>query len=339
MRLASPSHRRPGPRAGASWPRSISRVKSAAAAVLLLALPAPASEAIPDKYPESPLYDRPIEVIPGVWSAIGATAPPTYENTGHNNNLSFIVTGDGVVVVNGGAAYVLAKALHEEIKAITDQPVRLVINENGQGHAMLGNSYWADQGVPILAHEDAARVFEENGFQILEAMRRYNRDKAEGTELKGPDETFSDEYIVTMGDMRIEPLNLGDAHSPGDISVWLPEQKLVISGDMAFHERMLPIFPDTCTSCWLDSWETAFEPLGAEIVIPGHGGPTDMATVRKYTHGYLTDLRAKIGAHLDAGGDLADAYYVDQSEWADLDTFEELATKNAGRVYEEMEFE
>ncbi|MGB0844558.1 MAG: MBL fold metallo-hydrolase, partial [Alphaproteobacteria bacterium] len=93
-----------------------------------------ASEDIPDQYPASLLYSKPVEVIPGVWSAIGATAPPTYENAGHNNNLSFIVTGDGVVVVNGSAAYLLAKALHEEIKVITDQPVKLVINENGQGH-------------------------------------------------------------------------------------------------------------------------------------------------------------------------------------------------------------
>ena len=118
-------------------------------------LAAQASEDIADKYPASELYDKPVEVIPHVWSAIGATAPPTYENAGHNNNLSFIVTGDGVVVVNGGASARLAAALHDEIRAVTDQPVRLVINENGQGHAMLGNSYWADQGVEILAHEDA----------------------------------------------------------------------------------------------------------------------------------------------------------------------------------------
>lgn len=110
-------------------------------ALALLAAPALASEDIPDMYPASPLYAKAVEVIPNVWSAIGATAPPTYENNGHNNNLSFIVTGDGVIVVNGGAAYTLAEALHAEIKAVTDQPVRLVINENGQGHAMLGNSY------------------------------------------------------------------------------------------------------------------------------------------------------------------------------------------------------
>ena len=74
-----------------------------------------------------------------------------------------------MVVINGGAAYVLAKALHEEIKAITDQPVVLVVNENGQGHAVLGNSYWAEQGVKIVMHEEAAHEIEENGDQLLVA--------------------------------------------------------------------------------------------------------------------------------------------------------------------------
>lgn len=65
-------------------------------------------ENIADQYPRSILYAKPVEFIPGVWSATGATAPPSYENAGHNNNLSFVVTGDGVVVVNGGASYLLA---------------------------------------------------------------------------------------------------------------------------------------------------------------------------------------------------------------------------------------
>lgn len=307
--------------------------------ICLVASPALASEDIPDQYPQSVLYQKPVEVIPHVFSAIGATAPPTYENAGHNNNLSFIVTGDGVVVINAGANARLAEALHEEIKAVTDQPVKLVINENGQGHAMLGNSYWAAQGVDILAHVDAKTVFEENAFQILEGMKRYAGDNAEGTEAVGPNLTFEDEYIVEMGDMRIEALNLGPAHSEGDISVWLPEQKLVIAGDMAFHERLPPIFAETCTSCWLDSWNNAFETLGAVYVIPGHGHPTNMAQVRRYTHDYLVYLRAKIGEHIDNGGDLTDAYYVDQSPFSHLDTFEELATRNAGVVYTEMEFE
>lgn len=306
---------------------------------LLAASPVFASEDIPDQYPGSALYQKPVEVIPYVWSAIGATAPPTYENTGHNNNLSFIVTGDGVVVVNGGAAYLLAKALHDEIRAVTDEPVKLVINENGQGHAMLGNSYWSEQGVPILAHVDAAEAFEEDGDRSLQQHRRVLREKAEGTFLAGPTETFEDTRVIEMGDFRIEVLHLGPAHSPGDISVWLPEQSLVIAGDMAFHERLLPIFEDTMTADWIETWDNEFEALGATYVIPGHGHPTNMAQVRRYTRDYLVYLRERIGEHLDGGGDLAEAYYVDQSPYAHLDTFEELATRNAGRVYEQMEWE
>lgn len=309
------------------------------ALTILAASSAFSSENISDKYPASMLYDKPVEVIPGVFSAIGATAPPTYENSGHNNNLSFIITGDGVVVVNGGAAAGLAKALHDEIKRLTDQPVKLVFNENGQGHATLGNSYWAELGVPIVAHEDAAHEVEEYGGTNLQRMERYNREKASGTTVQGPTETFTDEYIVDMGDFHIEARHLGPAHSPGDIVIWLPKQSLVISGDMAFHERMLPIFADTITADWLETWDNEFEALNATYVIPGHGHPTNMAQVRRYTRDYLLYLRGKIRDHIDEGGELNDAYYVDQTPYAHLDTYEELAKKNAGRVYEQMEWE
>ncbi|MEP6435260.1 MAG: MBL fold metallo-hydrolase [Lentilitoribacter sp.] len=309
------------------------------AILAMMCLPATADENIADQYPGSLLYSKPIEVIPHVWSAIGATAPPTYENSGHNNNLSFIITGDGVVVINGGAAYSLAKALHEEIQKITDQSVKYVINENGQGHAALGNSYWAELGVPIIAHVEAKHELEERGHQILENMKRYNRDKSEGTTIALPTDLFEDKKIIELGDFTIEILHLGPAHSPGDTQVWLPKQNLVIAGDMAFHERLLPIFDDTMTAEWVETWETEFEALKATFVIPGHGHPTNMDQVRRYTYDYLVYLRGKIGEHLEEGGDLADAYYVDQSPYAHLHTFNELATRNAGRVYEQMEFE
>ena len=305
----------------------------------LLATPAFASEDIPDQYPQSVLYAKPVEVIPHVFSAIGATAPPTYENAGHNNNLSFIVTGEGVVVVNSGASWQLAEALHAEIKAVTDQPVRLVINENGQGHAMLGNGYWAAQGVPILAHEAAAAEFADGAPQDLANLQNYARDRAEGTVIAHPTETFTDRKLIEMGGVGIEVLHLGPAHSPGDTQVWIPQWSMMIAGDIAFHERMPPIFEGTCTACWIETWDSAFAPLAPAYVIPGHGHPTSLAQVQRYTRDYLLDLRERIGAHLEDGGDLGGAYYVDQSQWSHLDTFEELATKNAGVVFAEMEFE
>ena len=72
---------------------------------------------------------------------------------------------------------------------------------------------------------------------------------------------------------------------------------------------------------------------------PSHGHPTNMAQVTRFTRNYLLDLRAKVSEVIDNGGDLAEAFYVDQERWRSLDTFEELAKIKAGRVFEEMEFE
>ena len=305
---------------------------------LLAATPLNADQFIDDQYPDSVLYAKPIEVIPGVWSAIGATAPPGYENAGHNNNLSFIVTGEGVVVINSGTSFQLAEALHTEIRKVTAQPVVLVINENGQGHAMLGNGYWFAEGVPILAQEAAAAAFDEDGYASLAQLKSYANERAEGTTVQAPTETMTDRHVIDLGDFRIEVLWLGLAHSPGDIVVWLPKQRLVITGDMAFHERLLPIFEDTQTADWLESWER-FEALEALYVIPGHGHPTNMDQVRRYTKDYLLYIRGKVQELLDDGEDLQAAYEIDQSPYAHLHTFDELAKKNAGRVFEQMEFE
>lgn len=291
-----------------------------------------------DKAPDSILYDKPQRVIDGVWSAIGATAPSRYENSGHNNNLSFVITSEGVLVVNAGASYLLAKALHTEIKKITDQPVKVVVLENGQGHAILGSNYWQEQGTTVIAHEDAAHEIEENAFAILERQKQSIKEKAEGTKVVMPDETFKDKKVIEMGGVRIELLNLGPAHSPGDIIVWLPEKRLVISGDMAFHQRMLPLFEHTNTAAWIETWDK-FAALDAEYVIPGHGGPTNMAEVTRYTKDYLVYLREKVGALLENGGILQDAYEIDQSAYMHLPTAEFLAKRNAGQVFQSMEFE
>jgi glyoxylase-like metal-dependent hydrolase (beta-lactamase superfamily II) len=298
-----------------------------------------ADENILDQYPSNILYSKPVEFIPNVWTAIGATAPPTYENSGHNNNLSFIITPIGVVVINSGSAYSLAEALHNEIKEITKIPVAIVINENGQGHSMLGNTYWAEQNIPILAHEDAVDEFSRNSFQILQRMKGYNLEKSKKTKITLPSDTFSEKKVMNMGGVIVEVLYLGPSHSPGDTVVWLPDSKLVIAGDMAFHERLLPIFPETNTAGWIETWNNKFEELGARYVIPGHGHPTNMDQVRKYTHDYLVYLRKKIAEHLENGGDMSSSFYVDQSPYSKLHTFNELAARNAGRVFEQMEFE
>jgi glyoxylase-like metal-dependent hydrolase (beta-lactamase superfamily II)/rhodanese-related sulfurtransferase len=292
----------------------------------------------PDLALDSVLYRKPQKVADGVWSAIGATAPPTYENAGHNNNLSFVVTDEGVLVVNAGDNYLLARALHEEIRKITDQPVRYVVLENAQGHAAMGSAYWKEQGAHIIAHVDAMKKLESQGEAILQRVLARSQDRGMGTRLVLPDETFEERKVIEMGGKRIELLYLGPAHSPGDISVWLPDQRLVIAGDIAFHQRLLPVFEDTDTGAWVETWDR-FAALDAEIVVPGHGVPTDMATVTRYTRDYLVYMREQVAALLESGAGLEDVQSIDQSAYAHLHTFQELARLNASLIFRAMEFE
>ncbi|NBS12218.1 MAG: MBL fold metallo-hydrolase [Gammaproteobacteria bacterium] len=292
-----------------------------------------------DRAPETALYDWPIEVAPGVFSAIGATQPGTYENAGHNNNLSFVIGREAVAVVNGGATNALARALHAEIRKRTELPVRYVFSENGQSHAVLGNHYWKSQGATLIGHTDAQHEIEVRGFQMLEGMRRYARERAEDTETVSFDVTFTDSYTVDLGGRVLEAKVFGPAHSPGDISVVIPDANVILAGDMAFHVRMPPIFDDTDTAGWLESFEVFADFAKDMRIVPGHGGPTDIATVTAGTKDYLVFLRDAVQEVIDAGGSLQDAYQIDQSAYAHWHTYEELAARNAGRVFERMEFE
>lgn len=292
-----------------------------------------------DKAPESALYDYPVRVSDRIYSAIGATQPPTFQNAGHNNNLSFVIGDEAVLVINGGSNNALARALHAEIRKLTDLPVKYVLSENGQGHAFLGNHYWKSQGAILVGHVDAQHEIDTKGFGSLTNMQRYAQTFAEDTALVNFDETFTDAYQFDLGNLEVIAKVYGRAHSPGDVTVLVPSENVAIAGDMAFHTRMPPIFDDTDTAAWLESFELFADETKAMVIVPGHGTPTDIATITAGTKDYLVYLREQVQALLDDGKSLEDAYQIDQTPFKHWHTFDELAARNAGRVFERMEFE
>ena len=293
---------------------------------------------ISDYEPNSILYRKPVKVIESVYSATGATQPNTYENSNHNNNLSFIVTTDGVLVFNAGGSYLVAQALHDEIKKITQQRVKYVVLENSQGHAILGVNYWKQQGAVIIAHSKTDKEIAEHGNAIYMRILSRQKDKMIGTKVMRPDVLFDKQFNLNMGGTQIELLHIGASHSPDDIQLWMPKQKLLISGDTAFNERLLPVFPHTDIAAWIKTWDK-IEALQPKIIIPGHGHPTDLATITKFTKDYLLTMYSEVKKILDNDGDLADAYNIDQSAYRDWGTYRELHRQNAERIFKQMEFE
>ena len=291
-----------------------------------------------NRYQSSMLYSKVKKVAKGVYTSIGQTSPATYENSGHNNNLGFIVGKKYVLVWNAGANYLLAKSFHEEIKKITDKKVKYVVIENSQGHAMLGSNYWQEQGAKIVSQVIAKKEISDIGESIFDRHAKRYQDKMLGTKLTSPDITFEDKKILDLGGRKVEVLYFGYAHEQSDISVWMPEEKILFAGDLAFNQRLLPIFEITQTDKWLEAWEKLAK-LKAKIVIPGHGDVTDMKTVTKYTKDYLIFLRTKVLEVLKNDGELEDAYAIDQSAYGHLDTFKELSKQNVARLFKRLEFE
>lgn len=291
-----------------------------------------------DKYKGSMLYNEVQKLSDGVYTSIGITAPYWYESTAHNNNLGFVIGEESVLVWNASSSYLLAQSLHKEIKEITNKPVKYVILENSQGHAILGSNYWKEQGAKIIAHELTKKEIENKGERIHSRMKRVLQDRFEGTEIVLPDEYFSENMSFDLGGRIVEAKYFGYAHEHSDIALWLPSEKILFAGDLAFNDRLLPIFEITETNKWLEAWDR-LEQLNAKTVVPGHGEVTNMAIVRKYTKDYLVYLREEIEKILDDDGGLNDAYEIDMSAYKHLDTYKELGKQNIARTFKRMEFE
>jgi glyoxylase-like metal-dependent hydrolase (beta-lactamase superfamily II) len=280
---------------------------------------------------------RPVRVTENVFAVVGATGPQTYENRGLNTNLGFIVTDAGVVVVNSGPTVEVARALRAAIGQVTGRPIRLVINVNSQSHNWLGNAFYRQAGVPILAHAKAVEVMRTGGGAQLETVRGIVRERAGGTTLSYPTQTIGDRHELVVGQTTIRLLHFGTAHTPGDLVVWLPDQRVAFAGDLVFVDRLPGVLPGGDSGQWVAAFDQ-MAALAPRVIVPGHGRPTDIATATTTTRDYLAYLREQVRDFIERGRSLQEAVEgIDQSRFRHLRNFDLLSRRNVGQVYLEME--
>lgn len=281
----------------------------------------------------------PVSVAENVYVFIGDTDMRTYENEGMNANSGFIVTLAGVVVVDSGSSYLVAKAVHDAIRKVTRQPVKYVVNTGGQDHRWLGNGYFKTLGAEIVASRKARVDMEARGGMELEALRETLHEKLAGTEPVYPTRLFDQSETLKRGGQEIQVRFFGGGHTPGDSVVWLPKQRILFSGDLVFTDRLLGVLPFGSTRDWLASF-AEIEKLAPKLIVPGHGRVCDLAKARKDTRDYLALLRGHMKKALDEDMDLQAAITsLDQSTFKDLRHYELLSGGNANRTYLEMENE
>lgn len=279
-------------------------------------------------------------VAPGLYAFIGEKIGRTYDNEGLNANIGLVVTADGALLIDSGASWQGARKIHEAVKQVTSQPVKWVINTGGQDHRWLGNGYFIAQGAEVLAHADGKADLMARGGDHVTNLRRELREKLDGTEpvmptrwLTGTDETLS------LGGTTVQVIHRGGAHTPGDVMVWLPQQRVVFSGDVVYVDRMLGVIPVSHTGRWLENF-AALEALQPARIVPGHGQVCDLPLAQAQTRDYLKTLRTHMKQAVDAGQDISAAIKAfDAKPWLGLLNAAELHPGNASRTYLELERE
>ena len=277
-------------------------------------------------------------VTQDVWAIVGPTEQRNPENLANNATFGLAVTTEGAVLMDPGGSWQGAEMLHAAIRTVTDQPVRYVINTGGQDHRWLGNGYWQAQGATVIASEAAVEDHNDRAQNHMIALSQFLGNGLDGTEPAYANVTYETDYALEFGGLSFEIMHRGPAHTPGDSFVWLDERDVMFTGDIVYVDRLLGNGPARDTDSWIAVFE-AMAAFGPTHIVPGHGRATDLATATRDTHDYLVNLRRRIGALIEAGGDIMDAPQIDQSAWAHLEQFEALAGRNAQATYEEMEWE
>lgn len=279
------------------------------------------------------------KIHPNIYAIFGQLSDRTPQNLGNNANFGFIVANNSVVLIDSGASYQGAMAIHALIKSVTSKPVGTVINTGGQDHRWLGNDYFASQGAKIIACKAAVldqKTRTEAQFERL--SRAIGEDKLKHTRARYADIVFEKHYSFNVDGIKIEIFHPGTAHTPGDSFVWLADTKTVFTGDIIYTQRMLGVIPVSNSQSWLKSFEQ-IKALQPSTVIPGHGKTRDFKTAVADTYNYLKFLRNEILQFMDDGHGIESIGELNQQRFSYLKNFEILKGRNAQKVFEELEWE
>ncbi len=278
------------------------------------------------------------KVTDNIYAIVGPLGQRNLDNDGLNANYGFIVTKGGVILIDSGASKLGAQKLETAIRAVTDQPVRWVVNTGSQDHRWLGNDYFAGKGAQLIAMSRTAATQAEFAAQHMATLKSYLGDRLTGTRpLPANTVLGGDEATLELGGETLV-LHYTDAHFPGDAWVWLPKKNVVFSGDLVFVDRLLGVLPWSSVKRSQAAFH-ALETLNPKIVVPGHGGVCDMAKAKRESGDYedfLANVIGKAAQDMEPLSATLDKY-MDLPDFRLLQNYDGLHRGNMSRAFTEFE--
>ena len=252
------------------------------------------------------------------------------------SNAGYVARGGEGLLVDTLFDLHLTREMLDALRPLTDRaPIGTVVNTHANGDHCYGNSLLP--GTRVVASAAAAREMDEMPPAALAGLKELAGEPGAdpvfaawvehafgpydfaGVELDPPTDTFTGTLSLPVGDGRVDLIEVGPAHTAGDVIAHVPDAGVVFTGDILFHQGT-PIM-------WagpIDNWIAACDrivALAPTVVVPGHGPLTDAAGVA-HTRDYLTFVRDEVTARHGAGMTYLEAANdIDLGHYAELEAF------------------
>jgi len=272
----------------------------------------------------------------GIYHAVGTG------NLTVGSNSAVIVNEDDVLLVDSHMTPAASWALLEELKSITEKPVRYVVNTHFHFDHVHGNQTFGDD-VEIIGHEftrdqivsgasnsgrawdmfvgglperirdteaklqaavDATDADAQREIQRELTILKHYQDATHAVVPTPPTLTLTKRVKLFRGGREIQLLFFGRGHTGGDIVVYLPDDKVLVSGDLLTNG--LSYMGNGYLNEWADTLEH-LKSLDFDVVLPGHGAAFEDREKIDHFQAYLRDLWAKIVAKHEAGVSVEEA--------------------------------
>ena len=209
---------------------------------------------------------------------------------------SFVVTQEGVVMIDSCNSPLDSRKMAAAIKKVTDKPVVFLIDtETHNDHT--ANHFVFSPPALVINHSGAGEAmkkdFNPKRAETLAAQSPEMRDALKGNRLITPQIEYKDKMTLNLGERTFELFFLKNVHSEADTIVWLPKERVLFAGSAANVRWFISLRPTVVLPDVLASYKF-MKSLNPEFVVPGHG-PVSTTKIFDEYEGYYTLLMKRVG--------------------------------------------
>ena len=212
------------------------------------------------------------------------------DGDGVDSNTTFIITTEGVIVIDTRPTPTEARKVLEEIRKLTELPIVYTINTHYHGGHTFGNQVFKNSKT-IIAHKNVRDTLIKSGQDHLSLFKTFGLPGMDEVEITPPNIVYEKEMEIWLGEYRLQLLYHGKGHTNCDTIIFIDQLRTVITGDLVFN-KTIPYMADAYIEEWIESLKY-IQFLKNETVIPGHGQIGGRPTVIAMKH-YLLDLKDNV---------------------------------------------